>query len=195
MQETIEQFEIDKADRDLFGFWVYLMSDLLTFAALFATFAVLRNNVANGPAGKDIFNLQFVFIETIILLTSSFTTGLAMLAMHAGYVRRTLAWFGITFLLGVSFLVMEVTEFRHLILKGTGPARSAFLSSFFALVGAHGLHIFIGLLWMLIACIIVSRRGLTLKNKSNLARLSLFWHFLGIVWIFIFTIVYLMGVL
>jgi cytochrome o ubiquinol oxidase subunit 3 len=195
MSEILEKFEIEKADRDSFGFWVYLMSDLLTFAALFATFAVLRNNTAGGPTSEEFFNLQFVFIETMILLTSSFTTGLAMLGMHEGNKKKTTTWLTVTFLLGLTFLVMEITEFRHLIQDGMGPQKSAFLSSYFALVGAHGFHIFIGLLWMLVAGIIVSRRGLTVKNKSNLTRLSLFWHFLDIVWIFIFTVVYLIGVL
>ena len=195
MEETLEKFEIEESDRDLYGFWVYLMSDLLTFAVLFAAFAVLHNNIADGPSSSKFINLNFVFIETIILLTSSFTAGLATLAMNKEKKKSMFAWFGVTFLLGVTFLVMELNEFRNLILDGAGPSRSASFSSFFALVGAHGFHIFIGLLWMSVACIIVNRQGLTIKNKSNLERLSLFWHFLGIVWIFIFTVVYLIGVL
>jgi cytochrome o ubiquinol oxidase subunit III len=194
-EQIIEKFEVEKADRDLFGFWVYLMSDLLTFAALFATFAVLRNNTAGGPAGRDLFDLNFVLVETVILLTSSFTSGLAMIALESENKKKVLGWLSVTFLLGFSFLVMEFVEFGHLLAEGAGPQRSAFLSSFFGLLGTHGLHILIGLIWMAVAGVIVWKRGLTVKNKSNLARLSLFWHFLDIVWIFIFTIVYLMGVL
>ena len=194
-ESLIEKFEVEKADRDLFGFWMYLMSDLITFAALFATFAVLRNNVAGGPSGQELFDLKFVFIETLILLSSSFTCGMAMIATEAGNVKKVLSWLAVTFVLGISFLGMEFVEFRHLLAEGAGPGRSAFLSSFFGLVGTHGLHIIIGLFWMLVAGLIVWKRGLTIKSKSNLARFSLFWHFLDIVWIFIFTIVYLIGVI
>jgi len=184
-----------KDDKNLFGFWIYLMSDLLTFAALFAAFAVLRNNTFGGPSGEDLFSLPFVLTETIILLTSSFTCGMAILSARMGKGKQVVAWLLVTFLLGAAFLVMELTEFHRLIAEGNGPQRSAFLSSFFALVSTHGLHIFIGLIWMSVVTAVIWKRGLDPKINSNLARLSLFWHFLDIVWIFIFTVVYLMGVL
>jgi len=175
-----------------FGFWIYLMTDLVTFSVLFATYAVLKNNTFGGPSGRELFNLPFVLGETLILLTSSFTSGLAMLSVRQNKKNQSLAWFGTTFLLGTAFLVMESTEFRHLLSEGNGPQRNAFLSSFFALVGTHGLHIAIGLLWMCVSMAMVQVRGLTEAIKSKLHRLSLFWHFLDIVWIFIFTIVYLL---
>ncbi len=181
----------DTNNKTIFGFWVYLMTDLVMFAALFATFAVLRGNTFGGPSGKELFSLPFVLAETLILLTSSFTCGLAMLAAHRGSKNQTLVWFGATFLLGLAFLVLELTEFSRLVAEGNSWTRSAFLSSFFALVGTHGLHIAVGLLWMFISMAMVWSRGLTPFITSKLTRLSLFWHFLDLVWIFIFTIVYL----
>ncbi len=180
-------------DKVIFGFWVYLMTDLIMFAALFAAYAVLRNNTFGGPAGKELFSLPFVLIETLILLTSSFTTGLGMLAARRNDKNQTLTWFGITFLLGASFLALELNEFSRLIAEGHSPQKSAFLSSFFTLVGTHGLHITVGLLWIMTMMIQIVRSGLTTNNVRKLTCLSLFWHFLDIVWIFIFTIVYLMG--
>jgi cytochrome o ubiquinol oxidase subunit III len=180
-------------EKTLLGFWLYLMTDLLSFSILFATFIVLRNNTAGGPTGSEIFELPFVLVETIILLTSSFTAGLALLALRKNNRNQVLIWFGITFLLGISFLSMEMNEFSKLIAEGASWQRSAFLSSFFALVGTHGLHIAVGLLWMLVSMIMVWKKGLTPFVNSKLIRLILFWHFLDIVWIFIFTIVYLMG--
>jgi len=182
-------------DKALLMFWIYLMTDLIMFAALFAAFAVLRDATFGSPSGKDIFELPFVLIETLVLLTSSFTCGLAMLAVERGDIKRTFHWFGATFLLGLSFLAMEFFEFSHLIAEGHTWQKSAFLSSFFALVGTHGLHIAVGLLWMLVALILVSKRGLTPFTTSKLTRLALFWHFLDLVWIFIFTIVYLLGII
>jgi cytochrome o ubiquinol oxidase subunit 3 len=180
-------------DKTILGFWVYLMTDLLSFAVLFATYAVLSGNTAGGPHAKELFSMPFVLAETLILLTSSFTAGLAMLSLKRQDKNQVLVWFAITFLLGVSFLVMEITEFQKLIAEEASWKRSAFLSSFFALVGTHGLHISVGLLWMLVSMIMVWKRGLTEFVGSKLVRLSLFWHFLDVVWIFIFTIVYLHG--
>lgn len=182
-------------DKTILGFWVYLMTDLIMFAALFAAFAVLRNNTFGGPGGETLFKLPLVLTETLILLTSSFTCGLAMLAAAKNNKNQTLAWFGATMVLGLTFLGFELTEFSRLITDGNTWQKSAFLSSFFTLVGTHGLHIAIGLLWMLVSMIMVFMRGLTLPVVNKLTRLALFWHFLDIVWIFIFTIVYLMGVL
>jgi cytochrome o ubiquinol oxidase subunit III len=181
-------------DKYSFGFWVYLMTDLIMFAALFATYAVLRNNVFGGPLSDQLFDLSGALTETLVLLTSSFTCGLAMLAVHRGKKNQALVWFGVTVALGLTFLGFELTEFSHLIASGNGPQRSGFLSAFFTLVGTHGLHITVGLFWMVISMIQIKMRGLTPFVNSKLTRLSLFWHFLDIVWIFIFTIVYLMGI-
>lgn len=179
------------SDKTTLGFWVYLMTDLLTFGVLFATYAVLKGNIASGPSAQELFSLPFVLTETLILLTSSFTAGMAMLAVHHLKKNQVFAWLSITFLLGISFLAMEVWEFNNLIAEGHSWRTSAFLSSFFTLVGTHGLHIAVGLLWMIVSVVMVWSRGLTPFVSSKLARLGLFWHFLDIVWIFIFTFVYL----
>ncbi len=183
----------DNNDKTIFGFWVYLMTDLVMFAALFAAFAVLRNNTFGGIAIRDIFNPPFVLIETLILLTSSFSIGLTILSAQANKKTQTIFFLLTTFALGVSFLTMELIEFSHLIHDGNSFQRSAFLSSFFTLVGTHGLHITAGLVWMGILIIQVLGRGLTISTVRKLTLLTLFWHFLDIVWIFIFTIVYLFG--
>jgi cytochrome o ubiquinol oxidase subunit III len=195
LHHTKEYEEEAKLDKASFGFWVYLMTDLLMFAVLFAAYSVLHGNIYNGPASKDIFNLPFALSETLILLTSSFTSGLGMLAAHDKSKKQVLFWFGITFLLGIAFLGLELSEFSKLYHEGNSWHRSAFLSSFFTLVGTHGLHITFGLLWMFICMVKVWTNGLTTSITRKLTLLSLFWHFLDIVWIFIFTIVYLMGVL
>lgn len=179
-------------DRVIFGFWMYLMTDLLMFSVLFAAFAVLRNNTFGGITIREIFNPPYVLTETFILLTSSFTCGLGILSAKLRDKTKTIILFSLTFLLGAIFLVMELSEFSHLISEGNGPQESAFLSSFFTLVGAHGFHIAAGLIWMGILIIQVLRRGITDGNLRKLTLLSLFWHFLDIVWIFIFTVVYLM---
>jgi cytochrome o ubiquinol oxidase subunit 3 len=180
-------------DKTIFGFWVYLMTDLIMFAALFATYAVLKDATFGGPGAGALFNLPGALAETLILLSSSFTCGLAMLAANRGNKNQTLVWFGVTFLLGASFLVLELSEFSRLVSAGNSWQSNAFLSSFFALVGTHGLHIAVGLLWIVVSMIMVWHRGLTPNIINKLTRLSLFWHFLDVVWIFIFTIVYLYG--
>ena len=176
-----------------FGFWVYLMTDCVLFASLFATYAVLHNNTFGGPAGNELFSMPFVLTETLILLTSSFTAGLAMLGAHSKNRKQILLWLAVTFALGVAFLGMELSEFSKLAQEGDSWQRSGFLSSFFTLVGTHGLHIATGLLWMGALMVQVMRRGLTDGVLRRLTLLSMFWHFLDIVWIFIFTLVYLMG--
>jgi len=181
------------ANKTMFGFWVYIMTDCVLFASLFAVFAVLRNNTFGGPAGRDLFSLPYVLGETMLLLTSSFTCGLAMLATQAKRQQQVIAWLGVTFLLGAGFLVMELSEFHRLALDGNSWQRSGFLSSFFTLVGTHGLHITVGLLWMGVLMLQVKQRGLRPATARRLNLLSLFWHFLDVVWIFIFTIVYLLG--
>lgn len=180
-------------DKALFGFWVYLMTDCVLFASLFATFSVLRNNTYGGPSGAELFSLKFVLAETLILLTSSFSCGLAILAARDRKKADTLFWFGLTFLLGLTFLILEMTEFRHLSLEGNSWRRSSFLSAFFTLVGTHGLHIASGLLWMSVMFFKTLKRGLGRNTIRRLTMLSMFWHFLDIIWIFIFTIVYLFG--
>ncbi len=181
--------------KTLFGFWVYLMTDCILFATLFATYAVLHNNTYGGPGGRELFDLPFVLAETLILLTSSFTCGLALLATRRGAKTQVLVWFAVTFLLGATFLTLELHEFSQLVQDGFSWQRSAFLSSFFTLVGTHGLHITIGLLWMAVLLGQVIRQGFKPGTVRRLTMLSMFWHFLDIVWIFIFTIVYLLGVM
>ncbi len=188
-----KEHEAAATDRTMFGFWVYLMTDLLMFAVLFAVFAVLRNNTMGGPTGADLFSPVLALAGTLILLTSSFTAGIGMIAARRGNINQVFLWFGITFLLGLAFLGLEVYEFAEFIHEGHTMTVNAFLSSFFVLVGTHGLHILSGLLWLGIILAFVVKRGLSKSNVRKLALLSLFWHFLDIVWIFIFTVVYLMA--
>jgi cytochrome o ubiquinol oxidase subunit III len=178
-----------------FGFWIYLMSDLIIFSTLFATFAVLGHNFAGGPTGSDLFDLPYVLAETLILLVSSFTYGLAMLAVHQSKKQRVLLGLAVTFLLGLGFVALEIKESYGLVAAGHGPDRSAFLSSFFTLVGTHGTHVTFGLIWMAVMMAQVALKGFTLPVRSRLLRLSMFWHFLDIIWIGIFSLVYLMGVM
>lgn len=185
--------EAEANDRVMFGFWVYLMTDLLMFAVLFAVYAVLHGANINSPAGSELFKPSLALAETLILLTSSFTCGIGMIAARRGNKRQVMTWFGITFLLGLAFLSIELYEFAEFIHEGHTWRTNAFLSSFFALVGTHGLHITSGLLWLGTVLVYVWKRGLNSHMVRKLALLSLFWHFLDIVWIFIFTIVYLMA--
>ena len=177
------------------GFWLYLMSDCLIFAVLFATHGVLGRNYAAGPSPADLFDLPLVAINTAMLLFSSITYGFAMLEMQKNRLRPMLVWLGITGLFGLAFLGLELYEFAHLIHEGAGPQRSAFLSAFFTLVGTHGLHVTFGIIWLVTLMVQVGRHGLILSNKRRLMCLSLFWHFLDVIWIGVFTFVYLMGTL
>ena len=179
----------------LLGFWLYLMSDCLVFACLFATYGVLGRSYAGGPGGAQLFELPLVALNTSLLLLSSITYGFAMLEMQRKRVGATLAWLAITGLFGLGFLGVELYEFAHLVAEGNGPQRSAFLSSFFALVGTHGLHVTFGIVWLVTLMAQVGRHGLIAENRRRLACLSMFWHFLDVVWIGVFTFVYLMGVL
>ena len=192
---TQEHGHEDAGSLSVFGFWIYLMTDCILFATLFASYAVLRDSVAGGPSSVDIFELPYVLGETMLLLLSSITYGYAMLAMNRGQQGQVLRWLGLTFVLGAGFIAMEIYEFHHLIVEGYGPSRSGFLSGFFALVGLHGLHVTSGLIWMGIMMYQVKTRGLTSTNATRLSCLSLFWHFLDVVWICVFTVVYLMGTL
>lgn len=178
------------------GFWVYLMSDCLMFAVLFATFGVLGGSYAAGPGPKDLFDLELVAINTAFLLLSSLTFGMAMLAMTIKHDQKvTLRWLGVTLVFGLLFLAVELYEFYHLIHVGAGWQRSAFLSSFFALVGTHGLHVAFGCIWLVTLMVQINQRGLIPANQRRLMCLSMFWHFLDVIWIGVFTFVYLMGMI
>lgn len=179
----------------LLGFWIYLMSDCLIFAVLFACYAVLGRSYAAGPSGADLFDLQLVAINTGLLLLSSITYGFAMIAAQARKVKPVLIWLGVTGLLGLGFLSLEIYEFAHLIHEGAGPQRSAFLSSFFVLLGTHGLHVTFGVIWLVTLMVQVAQRGLGVEMRRRLMCLSMFWHFLDVIWIGVFSFVYLLGVL
>ncbi|WP_320200273.1 cytochrome o ubiquinol oxidase subunit III [Agrobacterium sp. rho-13.3] len=177
------------------GFWLYLMSDCLIFATLFATYAVVGRNYAAGPSGADLFDLKLVAINTAFLLLSSITYGFAMLEADKKKINTTLIWLAITGLFGLAFLCVELYEFYHLIHEGATPQRSAFLSAFFALVGTHGLHVTFGVIWLVTLMVQVKKYGLHAANKRRLMCLSMFWHFLDVIWIGVFSFVYLAGVL
>jgi cytochrome o ubiquinol oxidase subunit 3 len=193
-----EHHHHDDTDITVFGFWTYLMSDLILFGTLFIAFAVLSSHVPMGtPSAKELFgeSLGFVLTETFALLISSVTFGFAVLAAYKKNVNQVLTWLGVTWVFGAIFIGMELYEFNHLVHAGHGPSTSAFLSAFFTLVGTHGIHVTSGLVWMIVLMIQIKKYGLTLPNMRRLACLSLFWHFLDIVWICVFSVVYLMGVL
>ncbi|MCY4328569.1 MAG: cytochrome o ubiquinol oxidase subunit III [Endozoicomonadaceae bacterium] len=181
----------NQSDTNVYGFWVYIMSDCILFACLFATFAVLHNNTYGGPSAKELFSLPFVFVETMALLTSSFTCGLMMLALHHNKRKLAFITLALTFLLGASFVFMELKEFHSLVAEGHDWQRSAFLSSFFTLVGTHGLHVSLGLLWLIVLAIQLGIHGINNTTMTKMRTFSLFWHFLDIIWILLFTIVYL----
>jgi len=197
---TARYFDLQEHDHPeggstMLGFWIYLMSDCLIFAMLFAAYGVLSTHYAAGPAPKDLFDLPLVALNTAMLLFSSITYGFAMLEMEKGKVGSTQLWLLVTALFGAAFLSIELYEFSHLIHEGAGPQRSAFLSSFFTLVGTHGLHVTFGTVWLLTLMVQVAKKGLIPANKRRLQCLSLFWHFLDVIWIGVFTFVYLMGML
>jgi cytochrome o ubiquinol oxidase subunit III len=190
---THDSEHLKHVEMNSLGFWIYLMSDLVIFSILFTTFVVLGPNHAGGPGPKDLFSLPFLFVETMFLLVSSVTYGLAMVALQEGQSKQVTKMLVITFLLGTGFVTMEVYEFIEMIMAGHGPQVSGFLSAFFTLVATHGLHVTFGLLWMLIMIYQLKTKGLSLNVKSRLMLLSLFWHFLDIVWVGVFTVVYLAG--
>ena len=183
-----------RAEPDLFGFWVFLMSDALLFALLFATYGAMLVGTAGGPGPRDLFELKPTLIETALLLTSSFTWGMASVALKYGDAKpRLLAWMGTTLVLGVAFLSMEVNDFATMFAKGAFPTRSGFLSAFFGLVPLHGLHVLAGCIWISVMAVQVVVIGTDERAKTNLLRLGLFWHFLDIIWIAIFSVVFLEG--
>ena len=177
----------------LLGFWIYLMSDALIFATLFATYGVVSANYAGGPGPRQIFELPLVALNTAMLLLSSITYGMAMIDMEAGRTRAVQAWLAVTALFGAGFVGIELYEFGNLIAEGATPQRSAFLSGFFTLVGTHGLHVTFGLIWILVMLVQVGQKGLIPENRRRLTCLGMFWHLLDVVWIGVFTFVYLMG--
>jgi cytochrome o ubiquinol oxidase subunit 3 len=185
----------DTFSKTILGFWMYLMTDCLLFATLFCTYAVLHNETFGGPSSRELFDLSTAFIETMLLLFSSVTGGFAMLSALRNKKSMVIAWLIATFLLGIAFIAIELTEFTHLVQEGNSWIKSAFLSSFFTLVGTHGLHVSIGLLWLIVVTVQIFFVGVTIDTFRRLAVFSLFWHFLDLVWIFIFTFVYLMGVI
>jgi len=193
-------YQLDEHDHEaggntLLGFWIYLMSDCLIFAVLFATYGVLSGNYAGGPGPKELFDLPLVAVNTSMLLLSSITYGFAMLSSYRNNVAGTQVWLAVTGLFGAAFLGIELYEFAHMIHEGAGPQRSAFLSSFFTLVGTHGLHVTFGIVWLITLMVQIGKHGLNKANARRLACLSLFWHFLDVIWIGVFTFVYLMGML
>lgn len=194
-QVKINTTHHDTQSKTIFGFWIYLMTDCILFATLFATYAVLRNSNYGGPTEQDIFSLPFVLTETLILLTSSFICGLALIATRNKNKKQALTFMGLTLALGIAFIGMEFYEFNHLFQSGEDWRRSGFLSAFFTLVGTHGLHILVGLVWGFALIGQIIKRGFTQGVVRRIALFSLFWHFLDIIWIFIFSIVYLLGVL
>jgi cytochrome o ubiquinol oxidase subunit III len=185
----------DPNELKVLGFWFFLISDVILFSVLFATFIVLRNNTAGGPSGHELFELPGVIAETFILLTSSFTSGLAVLAMNKNKKGQLIGWLIVTAILGASFVGLEVSEFVKMVHEGATYSTSAFLSAFFTLVGTHGLHVSVGLCWMIGLMIQLGRRGITETTKGKITVISLYWHFLDVVWIFLLTIVYLIGVM
>jgi cytochrome o ubiquinol oxidase subunit III len=187
--------DAERYEEKEFGFWLYLMSDAIIFSLLFATYLVMVGNTAGGPTGKELFSIERASGETLALLLSSTTFGLAAVALSAADRSKVLLWLAVTFLLGACFIFLEIGEFRGMIAQGAGPERSGFLSGFFTLVGTHGLHVSVGLLWILVIIGQVLFKGLTAPVASRLMRLGLFWHFLDIIWVVIFSVVYLPGLL
>ena len=183
----------ESEEKTVFGFWIYILTDCMLFASLFATFIVLRNNTAGGHPSSELFSLPFVLTETLILLTSSYFCGLAILAMRRRNKDALIKWLILTGALGLAFLGLELYEFNNLVQEGNGWQRSAFLSAFFTLVGTHGLHITSGLIWVSVLVVQILKKGITAPVARRVTLFSLFWHFLDIVWIFIFTLVYLLG--
>ena len=192
---VLEEEHHEPGGSTLLGFWIYLMSDALIFATLFATYGVLSSSFAGGPTPREIFELPLVALNTALLLISSITYGFAMLAMQEGRLGGTRFWLVVTGLLGAAFVGVELYEFGNLIREGATPQTSAFLSGFFTLVATHGLHVTFGIIWIGVMLVQLGQRGLIPENRRRLMCLSMFWHFLDVVWIGVFTFVYLLGVL
>ncbi|KMO41570.1 cytochrome o ubiquinol oxidase subunit III [Methylobacterium variabile] len=200
-ESAITWHHLDQEDHDhgggatILGFWIYLMSDALIFASLFAMFGVVSTSYAGGPVPRQIFDIPLVALNTALLLASSITFGQAIPHMEAGRLSSTRRWLAVTGLLGAAFVGVELYEFAHLIAEGAGPQRSAFLSAFFTLVGTHGAHVTVGLIWIAVMLVQIGQNGLNGEIKRRIVCLSMFWHFLDIIWIGVFNFVYLYGVI
>jgi cytochrome o ubiquinol oxidase subunit III len=200
-ESAITWHHLDQEDHDhggnatILGFWIYLMSDALIFASLFAMFGVVSTSYAGGPVPRQIFDIPLVALNTALLLASSITFGQAIPHMEAGRLSSTRRWLAVTGLLGAAFVGVELYEFAHLIAEGAGPQRSAFLSAFFTLVGTHGAHVTVGLIWIAVMLVQIGHNGLNGEIKRRVVCLSMFWHFLDIIWIGVFNFVYLYGVI
>jgi cytochrome c oxidase subunit 3 len=177
----------------ILGFWLFLGGETVLFGTLFATFVALRNGTNDGPTGEELFKLGLVAISTFILLTSSLTSVFAMMAMHAGKVKAMLNWFIVTIIMGLAFLILEITEFKEYVHEGHTFSGSAFATSFYTLVGFHGAHVAFGIFWIGLLVYQGYRKGLTVVTAPKFYVASLYWHFIDVVWVFIFTVVYLMG--
>lgn len=199
MQHAVSKQEhhahTDHESLKILGFWIFLVTDCILFGTLFATYVVLRTHTDGGPTGRDLFDVPGFTAETFILLTSSFTSGLATLALHNGRKKQVLGWLAVTALLGAAFISLEINEFANLAAEGATISRSAFLSAFFTLVGTHGLHVSVGLVWMIALMIQLGKHGINAVTTRKVTVIGLYWHFLDAVWIFLFTVVYLMGVM
>ncbi|MCE7026970.1 cytochrome o ubiquinol oxidase subunit III [Jiella avicenniae] len=191
----VEEHEHEPGGSTMLGFWIYLMSDCLIFAVLFATYGVLAGAYAAGPRPDEIFELPLLAANTAMLLFSSITYGFAMIAMQNRNKQAVLLWLVVTAVFGALFVGIELYEFASLIHEGATPQRSAFLSAFFTLVATHGLHVSFGILWMIVLMVQVQKRGLLADNRRRLMCLSMFWHFLDVIWIGVFTFVYLIRVI
>ncbi|MGG1312754.1 MULTISPECIES: cytochrome o ubiquinol oxidase subunit III [Cohnella] len=179
----------------LMGFWIFLITDCILFGTLFATFAVLRENTAAGPTGSEMFEMAGIIAETFILLTSSFTSGLALLSMNRGDKKGLIGWLAVTAALGACFIGLELNEFVHLVHEGVTISTSAYWSAFYTLVSTHGIHVTIGLFWMIAIMIQLGRHGITPVTRRKVNVIGLYWHFLDVVWIFVFTVVYMLEVM
>ncbi|PWU66792.1 MULTISPECIES: cytochrome aa3 quinol oxidase subunit III [Gracilibacillus] len=191
--ETPLEYKSQQSQMNILGFWIFLGAEIVLFSTLFASYFVLEHNTAGGPAGQDIFVLKDVLIETFLLLTSSFTSGLAIHAMRNHDKKGLLTWMIVTLLLGAGFLYFEINEFLHFIHEGATIQTSGFTAGLFTLLGTHGAHVTFGIIWISLLLVQLVRRGITEKTSSKLFIASLYWHFLDVVWIFIFTFVYLKG--
>ncbi|MDP4107501.1 MAG: cytochrome (ubi)quinol oxidase subunit III [Bacillota bacterium] len=200
MQQSIsahtdhEHGHVDQEELKILGFWIFLVTDCLLFATFFSAYAVLHNHTNGGFTSKE-FDIPGFIIETFVLLVSSFTSGLAVLQMHKGNKKGLIGWLLVTAALGAVFVGLEINEFTTMVSEGASLTKSAFLTSFFSLVGTHGCHVTFGIFWMIGLIVQISSKGITTVTKRKISIISLYWHFLDAVWIFIFTVVYLMGVM
>ncbi|WP_456271892.1 cytochrome aa3 quinol oxidase subunit III [Bacillus sp. AK031] len=189
------EYQTEQNRLNILGFWIFLGAEIALFATLFAVYAVLSQRYAGGPTHQDIFMMKEVMIQTVLLLTSSFTCGLAIFEMRRGNLKGLITWLIITLGLGAGFLYMEINEFIHYVHEGATIQTSAFLSSLFVLLGTHGAHVTFGIFWAVMIIIQLVKRGLTPVTARKVFIIGLYWHFLDVVWIFIFTFVYLKGMM